>query len=130
MSSRSTWRRWARFSPGVHRGCTKHPNHLRIFLARDNAAIPDDVDLGSTGGTVAPHLSDLLHPAGVMPGGAVLLAQDLEQLVQPLVDLLERLAEFPSAVGAVLGVRGHGCNIPTARLQRYPNQHQLIPIRT
>jgi len=71
------------------------------------------VDLGGTGCPVAPHPSYLLDAAGVMAGGAVLLAQHLEQLVQPLVYLLERLAEFPAAVGAVLGAGRHKADSST-----------------
>jgi hypothetical protein len=42
-----------------------------------------------------------------MPGAAVLLAQYLVQGIQPLVNRVEGLAEFPAAVGTVLRAGGH-----------------------
>ncbi len=66
-------------------------------LGRDRPAVAADVDLGGPGGRVAPHPADLLDAAGAVACAAVLRPRRLEQRVEPLVDVPERLAqEVPS----------------------------------
>ena len=78
----------------------------------DAAAVTHDMDLGSAGSPITPHLPDLLHPAGMVPRRTVFLVQYLEQRIQPLVDVVERFAQFTPAVGTMLRAGGHGKTIP------------------
>lgn len=59
------------------------------------------------GGSIAPLPSDLLDNADVVPGGTVFLTQYFKQLVQPVMNFVERLAECAAAVSAQLGMRSH-----------------------
>ncbi len=78
-----------------------------LFIGELPAAIPADVNLGSTGSLVSPHLPDVLDPAGVVSGTSVLRPKKFEQRIKPFVNVLEVFAQFPAAVRAVLLKAGH-----------------------
>jgi hypothetical protein len=69
------------------------------------------MDLSGPGSAVAPHLADLLHATGMVPDGPVFLVQDLEKRVQPLVDMVEWLAQFAATVSAMLRAGSHELRI-------------------
>ncbi len=55
-----------------------------------------------------PHLAGLIHAAGMVTGRPVFWPQNLEQGVQPLVDMFEIFAQFTAAIGAVSLKTRHG----------------------
>jgi hypothetical protein len=84
------------------------------------------MDLGGMGGAVAPHLADLFHTASMMPGRPVFLVQDLEKRIQPLVNMVERLAQFAAAVSTMLRTGSHGFSIAASDQATIPISAHLV----
>lgn len=81
---------------------------MSSYLLNHPVTVAFDVDLGCKGCLIAPHLPDLFYAAGMVPGRTVFRSQHFEQGIQPLMDVLERFAQFTAAVGAMLGCGRHG----------------------
>ena len=76
---------------------------LRVIRIRQlPATITPDMDFSRLGGAVAPYLAHLLDPVSMVPGAAMFGAQDREERIQPTVNQRKILAQFTTAVCAML----------------------------